>query len=657
MRLRTGAMGAAGMALMLAGPLQAAPGDDWARPMGDAAGRRFSPLTQITPANVAHLRQAWVFHMKPADAATTGPDAAARAQAEAEQMGPPPGAPPGAPRMGNPFGNGHFNASETAPLVIGGVMYVGTPYGQIVALDAADGHVLWRHDLPHGVQPARRGMDWWPGDGPGTAALLFGGTDGRLYAVRARDGQPSPGFGDNGSIDLKTPDVMVTGRAHMYMLTSPPLVWRDLVITGSAVGEAEGGATGDVRAWDVRSGKLVWTFHSVPRPGEPNTGTWANDSGHDRSGTNVWGMMTADVARGIVYLPFGAPANDRVGVDRPGDNLYGTSVVAVDAATGRYLWHFQVVHHDIWDNDAETPPTLFEVHHGGRTIPAIAILTKNQMLFLLDRVTGKPIYGVEERPVAPSDVPGEQASPTQPFPVRPAPLAQMTMTPADISTITPEHEAVCRKLVADNNLAMGGPFNPPTYQRAMVYMPGTIGALFGGTFDPARHLYIVNTTPLGQIQEIVSDGHGGFANNGPANGRFWDARTRMPCQAGSWGDLVAVDVDSGRIAWRSRLGITAALPPALQATGRPSAGGPTATAGGVTFIAATDDELFRAFDTRTGRELWSTQLPATGHSVPVTYRARGRQYVAIVATGGSFLGTPITSDSLIVYSLDGKGRP
>lgn len=648
--------GASALLMTLASGAFAASADDWPTPNGDAGGMRHSAAAQITPGNIAHLRQLWVYHMKSVAAAPTQePSAADRAQAAAEQAGPlpgaPAGAPPGAPRM-NFFSSARFSASETTPLVIGGVMYVGTPYGRIVALDAASGREIWSHALPKGVQPARRGMDYWPGGKGQPAALLFGGNDGRLYSIRAADGQPTPGFGENGSINLKTPDVMVTGMAKTYALSSPPLVWGHLVITGSAVGEAIGGAVGDVRAWDAATGRLVWTVHSVPRDGEPNTGTWAGDSGHNRSGVNVWGMMTADAKRGIVYLPFGAPADDRVGVDRPGNNLYSSSVVAVEAATGKYLWHFQIVHHDIWDNDAETPPTLFDVKHGGKVIPAVGIFSKNQMLFILDRVTGKPIYGVEERPVPKSDVPGEQTSPTQPFPVRPEPLARMAMSPGEISRITPEHEAFCRKFVSDNAIAMGGPYNPPTYNRAMVYFPSTIGALFGGSFDPASGLYIVNTVPLGQVQQIVSDGHGGFVNSGPVNGRFWDAKTRMPCQSGSWGDLVAVNVNTGAIAWRHPLGITESLPAALQQTGRPSAGGPTTTAGGVTFIAATDDGRFRAFETRTGKEIWSVKLPASGHTVPVSYTVGGKQYVAIVATGGSFLGTPVTSDSVIVYGLE-----
>jgi quinoprotein glucose dehydrogenase len=645
--------GVSAMLMAVATTGMAAPDADWQRPNGDGAATRFSTASEITPANVAHLQQAWVFHMKPnAAAPVAGPSAADKAQAAAEQAGPPAGAPAGAPRrFPNFFGNGRFSASETAPLVIDGVMYVATPYNQLVALNAATGEKIWSRDMPKGAQPARRGMDYWPGENGKGAALLFGATDGRLYSFNLADGQPSAGFGENGSINLKTPEVMVTGMAKAYSMTSPPQIWGHLVITGAAVGEAIGGAVGDVRAWDVRSGKLVWTFHSVPHQGEPNAATWANDSGNNRSGVNVWGMMSVDAKRGIVYLPFGAPADDRVGVDRPGNNLYSTSVVAVEAATGRYLWHFQIVHHDIWDNDAETPPTLFDVKKGGKVIPAVGILSKNQMLFILDRVTGKPIYGVEERPVPKSDVPGEVTSPTQPFPVAPGPLAQMSLTSDGLSKITPEHEAFCRKLVDDNKIALGGPYNPPTFNRPMVYMPGTIGALFGGSFDPVRGLYLINISPLGQIQEIVPNGSGGYANQGELNGRFWDPSNRMLCQSGSWGDLVAVDVNTGKVAWRSRLGVTDSLPADKQLTGRPSAGGPTSTAGGVTFIGGTDDARFRAFDTRTGKEIWSEKLPAAAHAAPVSYSVKGKQYVAIVATGGSFLGTPVTSDSLIVYSL------
>jgi quinoprotein glucose dehydrogenase len=596
------------------------------------------------------LRPAWVYHMKPAGAAAPAPTAGERQQAQAEQGG--AGGPLSGFGPGGPFGvGGRFAPSETIPLVVNGTMYVGTPYARVVALNAASGQPLWTHELPKGVNPATRGMEYWPGDGSAPAALIFGTSDGKLRSLRASDGLPSAGFGDNGVVELRTPDVMVGGPNKPYALTSPPIVYKSLVITGSAVGESIGGSRGDVRAWDARTGKLVWTFRSVPEPDEPFGDTWADNSGHNRSGVNVWSLMTVDVARGIVFLPFGAPANDRIGVDRPGNNLFSSSLVAVDASSGKYMWHFQIVHHDIWDNDAEASPTLIDVRRRGVTIPAVALTSKNSLLFILDRRTGKPIYEVIERPVQKSDVPGEMTSPTQPFPVRPEPLSRMTFSSSDVSTLTPEHERFCRDLAS--KLVFGGPFNPPPYNRPGVYFPGTLGGVnwAGGSFDPKLGLYVVNAFDLGQIMQIVPDGKGFFANRGPLNGRFWDPKTRLLCQSGLWGQLVAVNVNTGEIAWRSPLGISENLPKDKQATGRPLIGGPLTTASGLTFVAATDDRRFRAFDTRTGAELWTYQLPASAHTNPITYSVAGKQYVAIVSTGGSFLGTPIESDQLTVFAV------
>jgi quinoprotein glucose dehydrogenase len=363
--------------------------------------------------------------------------------------------------------------------------------------------------------------------------------------------------------------------------------------------------------------------------------------------------MTVDAKRGIVYMPFGAPANDRVGVDRPGNNLFSSSIVAADAATGKYLWHFQIVHHDIWDNDAEAPPTLFDVRRNGRTIPAVGIVSKNGLMFILDRVTGKPIHAIEERPVPKSSVPGEIVSPTQPFPVAPAPLSRMSFARADVSSITPEHEAFCSKLVDDNKLEFGGPYNPPPFNRPGVYFPGTIGGVnwHGGAFDAKRGLFVVNSFTLGQVQQIVPDGKGGFTNRGPLNGRFWDPKTRLPCQAGPWGEMFAIDVASGKIVWRTTNGISENLPADKQRTGRPSTGGPIVTAGGLVFSGGTDDSRFRAFDIRNGKEVWTYTLPASAHTNPISYGVRGKQYVAIVSTGGSFVGSPVKSDQLTVFAI------
>ncbi len=286
-------------------------------------------------------------------------------------------------------------------------------------------------------------------------------------------------------VDLKTPEVMTTGKDKSYILPSPPTIYKNLVITGSGPGEGPGGLNGgpgpagDTRAWDARTGKLVWTFHSVPRPGEVGHDTWAGDSWKDRSGVNVWGYMTVDVARGILYMPFGAPNNDRVGVDRPGNNLFGNSLVAVNADTGKLLWYFQVVHHDIWDLDLETPPTLFDVKHDGKTIPAVATVNKSSTTryFILQSPSlASPSTASRSGPVPQSHVPGEQTSPTQPFPVVTEPLAQNTLSRDNLYHDTPEHKAWCEQYVDSNNMLLGEvPYTPTALDRYTVGLPGTQG--------------------------------------------------------------------------------------------------------------------------------------------------------------------------------------
>jgi quinoprotein glucose dehydrogenase len=374
---------------------------------------------------------------------------------------------------------------------------------------------------------------------------------------------------------------------------------------------------------------------------------------------NVWGYMTVDAARGILYMPFGAPNNDRVGVDRPGNNLFGSSLVAVDAATGKLLWYFQVVHHDIWDIDTETPPTLFDLHRAGKTIPAVATVNKNGLMFILNRVTGKPIYGVEERPVPQSNVPGEQSSPTQPFPVLPEPLAQNTLSRNNLYKDTPEHEAWCEKYVDDNNMFLAAaPYTPPQFNRYSITLPGTLGGVdyYGGAFDPKLGLFVVNVNNLGQPMRIIRNEDGSYSNSGPLARavRFWDPSNHLPCTPTPWGQLVAVDVNTGKIAWRSTLGVSDILPEGKQNTGRPGLGGAIVTASGLTFIGATDDGRFRAFDTKSGKELWTVKLPATAQATPITYSdAAGNQYVAVVATGGGLTGAPLLSDTVVVFSLSG----
>jgi quinoprotein glucose dehydrogenase len=602
---------------------------NWPMPGRDPGGTRYSPLKQITPANVNQLKVAWVYHMQPA-------------------------------------GTERLHPSEDQPLVVGPTMYVVTPYSRVVALDAATGREQWVFQIPEDDQASVRGANYWPGGEGAGPAIIFGTRRGRLYSISAATGQLNADFGDHGVVDLKTPEVMTTGKAKSYILPSPPLIYKNLVITGSGPGEGPGGLNGglgpagDTRAWDARTGKLVWTFHSVPRPGEVGHDTWAGDSWKDRSGVNVWGYMTVDVARGILYMPFGAPNNDRVGVDRPGNNLFDSTLVAVKADTGKLLWYFQVVHHDIWDLDLETPPTLFDVKRNGKIIPAVATVNKNALMFILDRVTGKPIYGVEERPVPKSDVPGEQTSPTQPFPILPEPLAQNTLSRNNLYKDTPEHKAWCEQYVDSNNMLLAEvPYTPTALNRYTVTLPGTQGGVnyYGGAYDPALGLFIANVNNLGQPMRVIRNPDGSYSNSGPLAGtvRFWNPSDHLPCTPTPWGQLVAVNVNTGKIAWRTTLGVTDSLPPGKQNTGRPGLGGAIVTAGGLTFIGATDDARFRAFETKTGKEIWTVKLPASAEATPITYAdAKGQQYVAVVATGGFGIGAALAGDSLVVFSLTGE---
>jgi quinoprotein glucose dehydrogenase len=600
----------------------------------DPGATRYSPLNEITPANVGHLKVAWIYHMKPAGRPGSAPDSV-------------------------------WRPSEDQPLVVGNTMFVVTPYSRVVALDPATGKEKWVFVIPGSDQASLRGAAYWAGDKTTGPELFFGTSHGFLYSISAETGKANPAFGNNGVVNLRTPEVMPTGTDKLYILPSPPVIYKNLVITGAGPGEGHGGAgggvgpAGDTRAWDIHTGKLVWTFHSVPRPGETGHDTWGGDSWKQRSGVNIWGYMTVDEERGIVYMPFGAPNYDRVGTDRPGDNLFGTSLVAAEAATGKLLWYFQAVHHDIWDYDTEAPPTLVDVHREGKTIPAVVLVNKTGLMFVFDRVTGKPLFPVVEKPVPASEVPGEHASPTQPFPVTPEPLAQMKV---ELYHDSPQHAAWCKAYVDDNHMVLAQePYTPPGFNHYSVNLPGTHGGVnfSGGAFDPTLGLFVVNVNNLGQPMRIVADPAGGYTNSGPFAGtvRFWNPENHFLCNEPPWGELVAVDVNSGKIAWRSVLGVTDNLPEGKRHTGRPGLGGPIVTAGGLTFVGATDDARFRAFDTKTGQELWTYHLPASAESIPITYAdGDGKQYVAIVATGGGLLRAPLLSDELIAFKLD-DGSP
>jgi quinoprotein glucose dehydrogenase len=606
---------------------------EWPTYHHNSAGTRFSPLKQITPENVATLQPAWTYHMRPENAA---PEA-------------PPSDAGDAPRMQR----GRFSMSEATPLVVDGRMFIPTPYGRVVALDSATGKELWVYELPARDQASTRGVEYWPGMEGAEPAIFFGTRSGKLIGLSAATGKPIASFGENGIVNMKTPEVMNDNPRASLGMSSPPLTYKNLVITGSRVQEMPTlGAAGDVRAWDARTGKLVWTFHTVPRPGEFGHDTWEGDSWKKRSGVNVWTFLVLDEARGIVYLPLGAPTFDRWGGDRKGANLFSDSIVALEAATGKYLWHFQTVHHDIWDLDLPAA-TLVDVKKDGKTIPAIAVMNKTAMLFLLDRVTGKPIYEVKEVPVpTDTDIPDESPWPTQPMPVTPPPLARVEFKMADLADVTPEHRAFCEQMIKEKNIVESKLFQPLRGDSAVASFPGSLGGVDwgGGAFDPSLGYYIVNTNDLAGPQQMAKrpDGSWGLKDGYVY---FWDYKNRLPCQQPPWGSLYAVDVNTGTIAWRSTLGVSDNLPEAVKNTGRISAGGPIVTASGLTFIGATDDSRIRAFETKTGKELWTFKLPASIYGTPITYQGKdGKQYVAAVDTGG-FAGDPVNSDAVTAFSL------
>jgi quinoprotein glucose dehydrogenase len=628
--------------------------NEWPTYGHDPGAMRFSPVRQITPANVNQLKVAWVYHLRPPDV-PAGPSAAA----------------PQVTGRGRGRGS-RFAPSQTTPLVVNGVMYISSPFSRVVALDPTTGAEQWAFQVPG---PPTRGVEYWPGDARTPAQIVFGTSTAKLYSLDAKTGKPNEAFGDKGVVDLNTPEIL-QGLPGSNGLSSPPIVYKNLVITGGRTQEnPPRGPAGDVRAWDMHTGKLVWTFRSVPRAGEKFNDTWSGESWKNRSGVNVWGFITVDVERGIVYMPFGAPSVDQYGGDRAGDNLFGTSIVAADANSGKYLWHFQVVHHDIWDADLAGAPALVDVRQGSRTIPAVAVINKTGLLFLLDRVTGKPIYGVEERPVPQSDVPLERTSKTQPFPLKPPPLSRMTMTAADVATVTPELEAACKALL--DGVQLGGPYLPVSYKRLRVQFPGNHGGVnWGGTsFNPELGYLFVSTSELGQLsglkdRDANAAGPAQAAGQGnrvhpdgpydgvPGGGRFSSrdfGPQQLPCQQPPWGQLTAVNVNTGEFAWRVPLGVTDSLPPGKQNTGRPGNGGSIATAGGLVFIGATDDSRFRAFDARTGKELWTVKLGGAAHATPSTYLGRdGTQYVAITSTGGGFFDAPLTDDSITAFALPGS---
>ena len=609
------------------------PAGDWPRYTRDLANTKFSPLTQINTTNISKLAPAWTYRLR----------------TDAERAG-----------RGGGF--------AVTPTVIGGTMYI-TAGKRVIALDADSGKEIWVHEAVGQGNPSSRGVAYWPGDGTNPARIVY--TQGaRMVALVASTGKIDPGFGQEGVVN--------TGVAY----GSAPTVYKDQLFIGAASGEQPAkGPAGNTRSFSAKTGAKLWEFVSVAQQGTPGGNTWPDGAAEGRQGANNWGpWLTVDEARGILYTTFGSPASDYYGGDRKGDNLYGNSVVAIEAETGKMLWYFQTVHHDIWDYDLPPGPTLIDIKVNGRDIPALAQTGKVGYMYILNRVTGEPVFGIDEKPVPQSKVPGEFTSPTQPIPRLPQPLSRHDFDPArDLVTAedtTAEHAAACQELVRKSGpLYNEGPFTPWIYRApgapptSSVIFPGAIGGTnWGGmSADPSLGYIFVNTSDyasIGWIEKMPDNARVPYdqrsAYGAPVPSKFWDRKTdasgallggqSWPCQRPPWGNLQAVNARTGEIAWKVVLGVTDELPEGKKNTGRVNGGGSIATAGGLIFIGATNDKRFRAFESRTGKMLWETRLEYDAIATPVTYQGKsGNQYVAITAAGGLAITDPNPSNNEQIY--------
>ncbi|MEO6040330.1 MAG: PQQ-binding-like beta-propeller repeat protein [Croceibacterium sp.] len=623
-------------------PAPPAPGD-WPRYARDLQGTRFSPLDQINTGNVAQLQQAWRLRLRPEG---------------------------GAGLLGG-----------TVPIVVDGTMYL--PIGNaVIALDPVTGREIWRHPVEGLV---RRAVSYWPGEGK-LKARLFYSTGDKITALSVKTGEVDASFADHGTLTID-------GTPYPY----PPTIYKNVMVIGASTAEMPRGPSGDSRAYDALTGKKLWQFHTVPQPGEVGHETWLDDGWQGRSGTNMWiWYTTVDPATDTIYMTIGGPSPNYYGGDRPGNNLFGNSIVAVDAATGKFKWHFQTIHHDLFDWDLPAPPVLFDVHKDGKVIPALAETGKPGLMFILNRETGEPIHGVTEQLVAHADVPGEWYPKSQPIPVKPAALNRMRWTPEDVvsgADTAPEHAAACRKLLDSygGTFFNSGPFTPfflhtpGDAPRASINMPHNGGSVWGGSAaDPARGIVYVNVSESGSIGWIEKrDPKGEYGRGTDASTQAYDRGSlvgpgaysafqasfktpegqtlTLPCIKPPWGRLMAVDANSGEILWASRLGITEGLPKDKQLTGSNNgSGGPIVTAGGLVFIGATGDRFLRAFDSANGTVLWEKQLDYAPMTLPITYRGKeGRQYVAVIAVGAGLGGSgargpdgkPLNGESLIAFAL------
>ena len=624
----TARAGCRAFALLVLSLTMGAHAEEWPHPGGDKGGQSYSRLEQINRGNVHRLEVAWTFDTGDWSDGTEFP---AR------------------------------SAFEATPLVIDGTLYVPSPFSRLFALDAETGEQRWVFD-PQVARDIRRSLhvnrgiaSWSNGK---SLRLFLGDLQGRLWAIDASSGRPISDFGLEGRIDMKAG--MGFPDSH-YGLTSPVAVCGDVLIAGSLVADgAPRGPSGDVRGLDARTGEVLWRFHTVPRPGEFGQETWEGDSWKDRGGTNAWSFMSVDEERQLVFVPLTSPSYDYFGGDRKGANLFGNSLLALDCRTGKRQWHFQTVHHDIWDYDLPAQPILATLQRDGRDVPAVIQITKMGFVFVFHRETGEPLFPVEERPVPASTLEGEQTHPTQPFPVKPPSLARNSMTRDELTDVTPESRAEC--LAITEGMKVDVRIYEPRGEQGQVFFPGTNGGpnWGGGSFDPETGLLFVNTMDAGAFHRMVRRRPGAtlpFASRAVKHARFWD-KNGYPCQKPPWGHLTAVDLNSGEFQWREILGEFDALTRrGVPKTGTPNIGGSIVTAGGLVFIGATLDHRFRAFDKDTGKELWTAELPASGFATPATYLGKktGKQFVVIPAGGGNKYDKTFTGKVVAFALPDGIG--
>ena len=572
---------------------------DWPNFGNDPGGTKYSTLKQITPQNVNKLVRAWTY-----DTGDVG---------------------------------GGFRGWQVTPLVINGVMYFSTMGGNLVALNAETGAELWKFAgstvTPNG-RFAARGISYWPGDAQAPPAIVAATTNGILIQVDCKTGHLANRFGRDWVVDLRKGIAEKYGNT--YPMAAMPAIYKNLAIILPMTGEqGRYGIPGDPRAFDLRTGEEVWRFHTVPRPGEPGFGTWGPDGWQDRRGPGGWVPMTVDTANGLVFIPLGNATDQNFGGSRPGDDLYATSLIALEAETGKLKWYYQLTHHDIFDWDVNAPPTLIEVNKDGKRVPAIAQSTKQGLMFIFNRLTGEPVFGAEERPVPPTDAPGDKAAPTQPFPLKPPPISRVAMTREEVSKISPETEKNCKAQY--DKAVNAGPYTPYLMVPSIVFPSSEGGGSWSGaSYDPTLGYIFVNTRSLGTVAQLQPSLSSGLLPSYAKRKIPFDDQDGYPCSAPPWGELMAIDANSADIVWRVPLGEYKELTAkGIPKTGTPNAGGPIITAGGVLFIGSTVDFQFRAFDPKTGKELWSTKLENNAVATPITYQGKnGKQYVATAAGGG-----------------------